>query len=96
MSVSLKAIALEFKTDLVGAQPAHQIPDEVLSLHKCNLPERLETLGEQFIPRLKNTMENSWEYSVMGIQTVSLSDPVFTRRGDLICELALVKGVFSY
>ena len=65
---------------------------DILRLHQSSLPDKIEELEQTLLPQLKETIEGTWEYSVMGIQTMNLHDPVFTRKGDLLCELALDDG----
>ena len=52
-----------------------------------------DELDELVTQQLRLVLEASWEYCVMGIQSIKLRDPVITRAGDLICELDLVEGV---
>ena len=56
------------------------------------MASRLADFENRVLPKLRLAVENTWKYSTMGIQTVSLRDPVFTKKGDLICELDLHKG----
>ena len=53
------------------------------------------TALEESVPRLKRALEQNWDYCTMGIQQVTLRDPVFTRRGDFVCELELCAGMSS-
>ena len=49
-------------------------------------------LFDAVVPTLKLALEQNWDYCAMGIQQVTLRDPVFTRRGDFVCELDLFAG----
>ena len=53
------------------------------------------TALKESIPRIKHALEQNWDYCAMGIQQVTLRDPVFTRRGDFVCELELYASMFS-
>ena len=53
------------------------------------------TALKESIPRIKHALEQNWDYCAMGVQQVTLRDPVFTRRGEFVCELELYAGMFS-
>ena len=70
-------------------------PLDVAELHRKYFSMDISAL-EQVIPKLKHALEQNWDYCAMGIQQVTLRDPVFTRRGDFVCELNLYTGMFCY
>ena len=90
LSTSLRLNEPTWHTD--GAQPRGQVAFDLLEVHRAKLPRTIAELEMQLLPKLKAAMEGDWGYSVMGIQTVTLRDPVFTRQGDLLCELDLTRG----
>lgn len=56
-------------------------------MHEHQIQKRLDALEDTLVESLRNTLEGSWAYSALGYQTMDLHEPVFTRKGDLICEL---------
>jgi hypothetical protein len=91
LSISLNLDAPTWLTE--GEQPSEQLSFDILTLHEMNLPYKIQKLEEELLPLLRQTMEGSWAYSVMGIQAMTLREPVITRRGDLLCELGLAEGI---
>ena len=65
---------------------------DIASKHRTVMASKVADFEKHVLPKLRVAIEHTWKYSTMGIQTVSLRDPVFTRGGDLICELDLNKG----
>ncbi|GJF00396.1 hypothetical protein PsYK624_166840 [Phanerochaete sordida] len=64
-------------------------PFDLAELHKkCFMLD--VKMFDTFVPVLKSAFENNWSYCTMGIQQVTIRDPIFTRKGDFVCELDLV------
>lgn len=74
-----------------GDQNQELCPFDIVSMHRTKLPYKVGEVQTLLVNILARMMEGSWEYSAMGLQSVILRDPVFTRNGDLICELDLAK-----
>ena len=69
---------------------------DIAAKHREVMVSRLLDFEQRVLPQLRLAVENTWKYSTMGIQTVSLRDPVFTKKGDLICELDLSRGLYCF
>ena len=65
---------------------------DIVSQHENAISLNIKEFENTTIPELKSALEHTWKYSMMGTRTMSLRDPVFTRRGDLVCELDLKEG----
>ncbi|EKM52094.1 uncharacterized protein PHACADRAFT_262561 [Phanerochaete carnosa HHB-10118-sp] len=63
------------------------------TIHFQNLSLKSDALDGLVIGQLRHLLEASWEYCVMGIQSIKLRAPVITRDGDFICELDLDKDM---
>lgn len=71
-----------------GSQPSVETcPFDVVGMHEHQIQKRLDALEDTLVESLRSTLEGSWAYSALGYQTMDLHEPVFTRKGDLICEL---------
>lgn len=95
---SLK-VALDYSAPNVQLEEEHArasewCPLDIVAKHKEVMDKKVAEFEMVVLPLLRSAMEHTWQYTTMGIQSVSLRDPVFTRRGDLICELDLQKGMF--
>ncbi|EKM51546.1 uncharacterized protein PHACADRAFT_102478 [Phanerochaete carnosa HHB-10118-sp] len=66
-------------------------PFDIAELHKESFSLDIEAF-KTFMPALRQALEQSWDYCTMGIQQVTLRDPVFTRKCDFVCELGLYAG----
>lgn len=62
---------------------------DVAQLHKKHFSLDVK-MFDAVVPTLKSALEQNWNYCTMGIQEVALREPVFTRKGDFVCELDLV------
>ncbi|EKM54300.1 uncharacterized protein PHACADRAFT_146129 [Phanerochaete carnosa HHB-10118-sp] len=63
------------------------------TIHLQNLSLKSDALDALVTGQLRLLLEASWEYCVMGIQSIKLRAPVITRAGDFICELDLDKDM---
>ncbi|EKM52083.1 uncharacterized protein PHACADRAFT_151051 [Phanerochaete carnosa HHB-10118-sp] len=58
-------------------------------VHRQNLKLEDDALDAVIAGQLRLLLEASWEYCVMGIQSIKLATPIITQKGDFICELDL-------
>lgn len=75
------------------ARASEWCPFDIVAKHGEVMTSKVAEFELVVLPQLRSAVEHTWKYTTMGIQTVSLRDPVFTRRGDLICEFDLQKGM---
>ena len=66
-------------------------PFDVAKLHREYFAMDINPLAK-FVEQLKVSVGQKWRYCTMGIQQVALRDPVFTKSGDFVCELDLIRG----
>lgn len=84
-------VKFEYKEPVLAHDPdecSGHCPVNIAELHRKCFAMDIRALKE-FVPRLKHALEENWDYCAMGTQRVTLHDPVFTRRGDFVCELEL-------
>ena len=78
---------------MISEAPNEACTFDPSQIHHRNLELKNDILDVVIVKELRMIIEASWEYCRMGIQAIALRDPVFTQKGDLICELDLVEGM---
>jgi len=58
---------------------------DLVKMHVEQLPARVEL--DSAIGEFKSVLEGSWQFSASGRHTYSLSNPLFSRRGDLVAQI---------
>lgn len=94
LKVSYDYSAPSVRLEEQHAHASEWCPLDIVAKHS-EVMTKVTELEMVVLPQLRSAIEHTWKYTTMGIQTVSLRDPVFTRRGDLICEFDLRKGMLT-
>jgi hypothetical protein len=66
---------------------------DVQDEHMRQFPSKIDL--RDTIDNLKNLLQGTWDYAFPNLEAYSLSNPVFTKNGDLVAELSAYRKTSS-
>lgn len=66
---------------------------DVGRIHSANLPQTIDF--QAALKELRSTLQGTWEYSSPGHLAYAITNPVFTLKGDLVCQLSSYEALLK-